>query len=118
MSETILASLKNEDERTTIRKCTYNVILADGSKTNILGVKICKIQLGQHVVNLEVLVIENLHEKCLLGLDFLNKCPTTKIHMEQLKQVLKATDMAMINNINDICIIKTLISSETEESIV
>lgn len=48
------ASLINEDERTTIRKCTYNVILADGSKTNILGVKICKIQLGQHVVNLEV----------------------------------------------------------------
>ena len=64
------ARLLNLEQKDEIRPAEFRVILADGSKVPVLGLRRSKIQLGKHLVELDVLVTENLHEECLLGIDF------------------------------------------------
>ena len=71
-----------------IKPANIKVILADGTPVDVLGVKTCTIQLGNYILDLEVLVTRNLYENCLLGFDFLMKCPATKEHITGLQQVL------------------------------
>ncbi len=58
--------------------------MADGSEAQVLGTKICTIQFGAYKVEMEVLVTEKLNATVLLGLDFLEICPTTKTLIEDL----------------------------------
>ncbi len=83
------ARLLNEVQRNEIRPAEFRVILADGSKVPVLGLRKSKVQLGKHIVDLDVLVTENLHEGCLFGIDFLSRCPSTKELIQQLMCVAK-----------------------------
>ena len=78
----------------------YKVILADGSPVDVLGIKQCQIQLGNYVVNMEVLVTKNLYENCLLGFDFLNMCPATKGYINGLQDVLNRSSLTNENGCN------------------
>ena len=70
--------LLNDEQKDEIVPSPFRVILADGSRVPVLGLRKSNIQLGRHSVNLNVLVTENLHEGCLLGRDFLQICPSTR----------------------------------------
>ena len=81
--------LLNSDQRDEIIPSEFRVILADGSRVPVLGLRRSKVRLGKHTVELDVLVTEKLHEGCLLGIDFLQKCPSTCDLIQQLKFVAK-----------------------------
>jgi hypothetical protein len=75
-----------------ISPCLFKVQLADKSEATVLGVKNFLITLGYHPIQVEAIVTKNVSHNCLLRLDFLNKCPTTKIHLEGLQEVINETD--------------------------
>ena len=81
--------LLNSDQRDEIIPSEFRVILADGSRVPVLGLRRSRVRLGKHTVELDVLVTEKLHEGCLLGIDFLQKCPSTCDLIQQLKFVAK-----------------------------
>ena len=82
-----------------ISPCLFKVQLADKSEATVLGVKKCLITLGYHTIQVEAIVTKNVSHNCLLGLDFLNKCPTTKIHLEGLQGVINDTKTSSVNQI-------------------
>lgn len=95
MKTIIDVSILRPEQRESIKPTPYHVVMADGTKAHILGQKLCQITLGNHVVMLDVLVTERLNEQCLLGIDFLGRCPSTTSVIEELRQV-------MTNGSNDV----------------
>jgi len=81
-----------------ISPCLFKIILADKSEATVLGVKKCSITLGYHTVQVEAIITKNVSHNCLLGLDFLNKCPTTKVHLDGLQDVINETKSSGVNN--------------------
>ena len=79
--------LFTNEQRNDIKPSPYHVILADGTRTEVEGIKKCTIQLGYCAIELDVLVTKNLREGCLLGIYFLSQCPMTKNMKEQLRDV-------------------------------
>jgi predicted aspartyl protease len=73
------------NDMNNINECLFRVQLADKSEAAVLGVKKCSITLGYHTVQVEAIITKNVSHNCLLGLDFLNKCPTTKVHLDGLQ---------------------------------
>ena len=101
-----------------ISPCLFKVQLTDKSEATVLGVKKCLITLGYHTIQVEAIVTKNVSHNCFLGLDFLNKCPTTKIHLEGLQGVINDTKTSSVNQIateEESFNVKTMLSA-TEES--
>jgi len=94
------ARLLTSDQLGEIQASPYCVILADGSRIPVLGTRKCRIQLADWTTEMEVLVTERLHEGCLLGIDFLSECPTTKDLIDQLREV--AGDTRKCFNVNEV----------------
>ena len=90
-----------EDERNDFTSCNFRVLLADGTPTEVLGMKRCVIQLGNHSVTMDVIVSKNVPEQCLLGLDFLQKHPSTKSFINGLKSAISDASET-IDTIKDI----------------
>ena len=82
--------LLDEEQRKLIKESPFVVILADGTETGAIGAYSGVITLGKDVVHLEMVVTEKLHEGCLLGLDFLQRCPATRTHINALRGVLES----------------------------
>jgi hypothetical protein len=91
------ARLLPSDQLAEIQASPYCVILADGSRKPVLGTRKCRIQLADWTTEMEVLVTEKLHEGCLLGIDFLSECPTTKdlISLEKSRVTLGNASTSM-----------------------
>jgi hypothetical protein len=102
-----------------ISPCLFKIILADKSEATVLGVKKCSITLGYHTVQVEAIITKNVSHNCLLGLDFLNKCPTTKVHLDGLQDVINETKSSGVNNMatddNESDNVKTMLSAIEEE---
>jgi hypothetical protein len=108
-SKTVIdIKLLTNEQRNDIQPSPYHVILADGTRTEVEGIKKCTIQLGNCAIELDVLVTKNLHEGCLLGIDFLSQCPTTKDLIEQLRDVANEGNENDINNVHSVyvCLVK------------
>jgi len=86
------------NQRMDIKPTNFDVILADGSKADVLGMKMCNITVGNDTVQLEVLVTTRLNQTCLLGIDFLRKCPSTKTLVHDLESALNG-NRTTINSI-------------------
>jgi hypothetical protein len=69
------SKLLNQTQLSKLKPSHFNVNLADGSKAIVKGLLDCVLTLNSQPINLEILVIENLPEKCLLGFDFLSIHP-------------------------------------------
>ena len=99
--------LLNEDQRKEIRHVPFTVILADGSRVPAMGLRKSLIKLGSHELEVDVLVTENLHEGCLLGIDFLACCPMTKDLIEQLRHVACESSVHDVNEVHTFLIKST-----------
>jgi hypothetical protein len=77
------------------KKATMHVI----AKHNKRLIK-TTIKLGSHELEVDVLVTENLHEGCLLGIDFLARCPMTKDLIEQLRHVACESSVHEVNEVH------------------
>ena len=99
--------LLNEDQRKEIRHVPFTVILADGSRVPAMGLRKSLIKLGPHELEVDVLVTENLHEGCLLGIDFLARCPMTKDLIEQLRHVACESSVHDVNEVHTFLIKST-----------
>jgi hypothetical protein len=62
--------LLNDEQRNEKRHVPFTVILAYGSRVPAMGLRKSLIKLGSHELEVDVLVSENLHVGCLLGIDF------------------------------------------------
>ena len=71
-----------------LNKVNYCVLTANGEPITVIGSKICEIQHARSKMCLEVLVVKNLGDKCIIGMDFLSKSPSTKKSIELLVQEL------------------------------
>ena len=90
--------LFTEEQKLVIVPSPYKVVHADGTKTSVLGTKWCKVTLKDTSIDVEVLVTENLHEGCLLGMDFLSNHPYTKNLIDELQNVVGDTNI----NVNEV----------------
>lgn len=114
-SKTVIdIKLLSNEQRNNITPSPYHVILADGTRTEVEGVKKCTIQIGNCAMELDVLVTKNLHEGCLLGIDFLSQCPMTKDLIEQLRDAANEGNESHVNNVHDVYV--CLISTKMEPS--
>jgi hypothetical protein len=86
------------DQRMDIKPTNFDVILADGSKVDVLGMKMCNITVGTDTVQLEVLLTTRLNQTCLLGKDFLRKCPSTRTLVHNLESASNGENLT-INSI-------------------
>jgi hypothetical protein len=99
--------LLSEEQRKEIRHVPFTVILADGSRVPAMGLRKSLIKLGSHELEVDVLVTENLHEGCLLGIDFLARCPMTKDLIEQLRHVACESSVHEVNEVHTFLIKST-----------
>ena len=92
-SKTVIDSkLLDSNQTDKLKETSYKVKLADGSIAKVKGLLDCVISLNNKPLNIEILVIENLPEGCLLGYDFLKNQPMTKTAISDLKQVMTASN--------------------------
>lgn len=92
-SKTVIDSkLLDSNQTDKLKETSYKVKLADGSIAKVKGLLDCVISLNNKPLNIEILVIENLPEGCLLGYDFLKNHPMTKTAISDLKQVMTASN--------------------------
>ena len=92
------SKLLSQTQLSKLKPSIYNVNLADGSKATVKGLLDCVLTLNSQPINLEVLVIENLPEKCLLGFDFLSIHPCTKDTLKQLEHKLNSSNDVNLSN--------------------
>lgn len=83
------AAVLKKEQLDDISQSNYDVILADGSKADVLGIRWCNITVGNDTVQLQAIVTEKLNEQCLLGIDFLRKCASTRSLVHELETVLQ-----------------------------
>jgi hypothetical protein len=81
-----LPSKWNEYDKTRRFKCT--VTTAEGHHANIVGIKKCKIMIGNWVFLADVLISNNLITTCIIGLDILSIFPPTKLIISNLKDTI------------------------------
>ena len=99
-SRTVVDSkLLDSTQTDKLKTSTYNVLLADGSPANVKGLLDCVISLNNKPIGIEILVIENLPEGCLLGFDFLKKHPSTRDLVTKLNQTISGNNDTKENNI-------------------
>ena len=91
--------LLDEEQRKFIKESPFVVVLADGTETGAIGAYTGSITLGKDVVHLEMVVTERLHEGCLLGLDFLQRCPSTRTYISALRGVLESQSDESVSTI-------------------
>ena len=91
--------LLDEEQRKFIKESPFVVVLADGTETGAIGAYTGSITLGKDVVHLEMVVTERLHEGCLLGLDFLQRCPATRTYISALRGVLESQSDESVSTI-------------------
>ena len=58
----------NNNEWGYIKPFNTNVLTAEGQKANIIGIKQCKIQIGQWTGCHNILISNNLIKKCIIGI--------------------------------------------------
>jgi len=63
----------------------HSVHTVEGKPTPILGIKRCKIQIGDWISYVYILVTQNTINKCIIGMDVLNRCPHTQSLIQQLR---------------------------------
>ena len=80
----------NNNEWGYIKPFNTNVLTAEGQKANIIGIKQCKIQIGQWTGCHNILISNNLIKKCIIGMDILNICSATKHIIESFKQAVNS----------------------------
>ena len=93
----------------------YNIYTANGETCNVLGEKLCKIQLGETETFLPVLVVKNLQNDCLLGLNYLSVSPITSASIDKLKEQIDLNSNLLFNNqviINNVNLQTNLSESE------
>lgn len=84
----INARILNVDELNSLRPAGIKVLTANDNEANCTGVKRCKIQHGNFVCYLDVLVTTDIHEDCLIGMDYLRSSDTTKTHIYALNDAI------------------------------
>jgi predicted aspartyl protease len=84
--------LLDSKQTSNLKDTNFKVKLADGSLASVKGLLDCIISLNNKPINIEILVIENLPEGCLLGYDFLKCHPMTKVAISDLKQVITSSN--------------------------
>ena len=68
----------HNNEHGHIRHFKSQVLTAEGQRANIIGIKKCKITVGNWVFLADVLISSNLITTCIIGLDILSIFPPTK----------------------------------------
>jgi hypothetical protein len=102
VNETVLTT----NDLNQLRPVRYNIYTANGETCNVLGEKTCKIQLGDTETFLSVLVVKNLQNDCLLGLNYLSVSPITRESIDKLKEQIRINSNLLnksqvtINNVN------------------
>jgi hypothetical protein len=84
--------LLDSKQTSNLKDTNFKVKLADGSLESVKGLLDCIISLNNKPINIEILVIENLPEGCLLGYDFPKSHPMTKLAISDLKQVITSSN--------------------------
>ena len=78
----------NEEERSKVRMTNVRMVTATGWEGNCVGVWRTKIQHGEYTCLMDILVSEELHEDCIIGMDFLRTSTTTKDYLYALKKAI------------------------------
>ena len=89
----------HDNEYGKMRNLRSKVLTADGKQANIIGVKTCKIMIGNWVVVTEVLVSNNLISKCIIGLDVLSIFPPTKQLISDFHSIINQCTLSLRRNI-------------------
>ena len=75
-----------------------HILTANGQPVPILGIKQCILEINNFSCVLEILVVENLIQSCIVGMDFITKCPSTQILIQQLKTMIEENgDLVKLN---------------------
>ena len=72
-----------------MRAFKHNVITAEGHKAHIIGIKKCKIKLGEWIFVADVLVSNNLIKTCIIGMDILSICPPTQKVIQEFEKIIE-----------------------------
>jgi hypothetical protein len=67
----------------------HRITVANSSTANILGYADIEIQIKNHHIKAEVIVVQDLNRDCLLGMEILETCPSTKEPIRQLRAALE-----------------------------
>ena len=78
----------NNNEYGPLRNFKHNIITADGHRAQIIGVKKCKIRIGYWTTIIDVLISNNLIKNCIIGMDILSICPSTKKSIQNLQSII------------------------------
>ena len=63
-----------------------NIFYADGAKAEVRGKTLINFQIAAFIAQFFVLVVRNLSEKCLVGLDVLYTCPATAKCLKKIEK--------------------------------
>ena len=69
-----------------IRQFKQSVLTAEEHRAHIIGIKKCKIRIGNWLFVTELLISNNLIQKCIIGMDILSICPPTKDVIKEFKR--------------------------------
>ncbi|CAF1047418.1 unnamed protein product [Brachionus calyciflorus] len=97
ISEKKYNDLQNHKEIITINN---DITGADGSNLIILGKTRVKIQFGTYITHMDIFIIKNLVQECLIGLDFVNKFNGFRTPIDHLKSALKKFTFSTIQGHN------------------
>ena len=78
----------NNNEYGPLRNFKHNIITAEGHRAQIIGVKKCKIRIGNWTTIIDVLISNNLIKNCIIGMDILSICPSTKKSIQNLQSII------------------------------
>ena len=76
--------------RHSVQPSGLTLLVATGIVSSVLGEMDCDITLGHTVTSCRVLVTDDLNTNCLLGMDFLTRCPLTRGPLEALFHAITA----------------------------
>ena len=79
----------NNNDYGTIRAFKQNVLTAEGHHAHIIGIKKCKIKIGEWIFVTDVLISNNLIRKCIIGMDILSICPPTMSTISELQRIIE-----------------------------
>lgn len=69
-----------------MKKFKQYVLTVNGQPASIIGIKQCRVQIGEWDQLVDVIVADNTIKQCIIGMDVLNRCPSTKTQIKELKR--------------------------------
>ena len=103
-------------ERSHIQASGVELVTANGTLASVVGVKRCKIQLGDKTCLLDVLFSRDLVKDCLLGLDILSTSPYTRSAISKLNDsILECTKKIVLGIATNGSITKSVVINDFTE---